>query len=429
MKRIIFLISFTAIALFSCKKSTDDEYPVVNWISPANGIQINVMDTLHVQLHLTDNDGLNSLEVKLVNAQMIQVMPSVFFPLHGKTADVDFIYPVNSIRLATGSYYLNAQLSDGSNIQNSYRNIYVTAVPRVFKGFFAAITPNSNNFTIYKTDTNWVPAQYANQSSDFGDMEVSSYWQQLYFSGSVTGNLRAMSLDGLTSGFSITPLISTQPYWGLMSTNNSRLTVSYRNDDHVKSLDENGVVAFNGTGDNGFYPIHNIQIGNRTYSEQKDISSSTVKMVVYISNGVPLQETLLGMNAVAMFEKDSNDVYVLGNNAGQGHLEIYDALANGLWEPIVLPAGTVTSAAEIDPNTLLIGMSDGTVYTFTYSPVGLLTWTSGINPSQLRYNDVDGKVFSAEGMNVKEYNYNPFSLTRTIAVPDSVRDLELWYNR
>jgi hypothetical protein len=74
-------------------------------------------------------------------------------------------------------------------------------------------------------------------------------------------------------------------------------------------------------------------------------------------------------------------------------------------------------------------MNTGTIYKFTYAPVGLLTWASGINSSQLRYNEVDGNVFSAEGLNVRVYNYNPFLLQRTIAVADSVKDVELWFNR
>ena len=152
-------------------------------------------------------------------------------------------------------------------------------------------------------------------------------------------------------------------------------------------------------------------------------------MVGHSTSGGAIQETPMAVDSLAMFEKDADNIYMVGNSAGQGKLLIYDVPGNGFWEPISLPAGTATSAAQVDANTLLIGMSNGTVYKFTYNPVGLLTWSSGLNPTHLRYSDADSTVFSAEGMNVKVYNFNPFALDRTIAMPDTVRDMELWFNR
>jgi hypothetical protein len=74
-------------------------------------------------------------------------------------------------------------------------------------------------------------------------------------------------------------------------------------------------------------------------------------------------------------------------------------------------------------------MSDGNIYRFTYNPVGILTWATGVSPTALRYDDVNAEVYSAEGTNVKVYSYNPFVLQHTIAIPYAVSDLELWFNR
>jgi hypothetical protein len=193
-------------------------------------------------------------------------------------------------------------------------------------------------------------------------------------------------------------------------------------------LDQLGSSNFTGNSDFGFYPKHILQNENRIFTEQKDISSSNVRMVVFSTAGGGLQETPMGVDAIEMFAKDVDNVYVIGNSLGQGHILLYDFLTNGFWEPISLPVGTTTSATQIDANTLLIGMSNGSIYKFTYNPVGLLTWTSGINPTQIRYDEVNAEIYAAEGTNVKIYNLNPFSLQRTVLLPDSVRDLELWHN-
>ncbi|MEO5645130.1 MAG: hypothetical protein ABIQ40_11585 [Bacteroidia bacterium] len=65
-----------------------------------------------------------------------------------------------------------------------------------------------------------------------------------------------------------------------------------------------------------------------------------------------------------------------------------------------MPAATITCAEKIDSNTILIGMNNRNVYKFTYTPVGLLTWTSGLNSTTLRFDDVNAEVYSAEGTNV-----------------------------
>ncbi|CAN5912959.1 hypothetical protein BH11BAC7_BH11BAC7_29290 [soil metagenome] len=74
-------------------------------------------------------------------------------------------------------------------------------------------------------------------------------------------------------------------------------------------------------------------------------------------------------------------------------------------------------------------MNNGNVYKFTYTPVGLLTWASGINPTTLRFDDVNAEVYSAEGTNVNLYRYNSFALLHSVAIPYTISDLELWSNK
>ena len=420
----LFLLIFTA-----CKKEADDILPEVEFLSPADGIQVNVYDTLHVSLHLTDNVGLEHVDVKLIDQNLVPMLPTYSLNLDDKEADVEFNYAIDNIHLTSGVYYLSVEVTDSRNIRRVYRTINITETPRRLLGFFAATQSSANVLNIYKSDTSWLPSLWNWYSSDFTDMEVSPYWQQVYVNGSYSGPLRAVSIDGNTTGWTVNPIVGSSPYWGPMTVSGSRLLVSYRGLGQFKSLDQTGANTFTGNANSGFYPRELFQVGTRIFSEQKDISSSAVRMVVQSTSGGAIQETPMAVDALAMFEKDADNIYMVGNSAGQGKLLIYDVPGNGFWEPISLPAGTATSAAQVDANTLLIGMSNGTVYKFTYNPVGLLTWSSGLNPTHLRYSDADSTVFSAEGMNVKVYNFNPFALDRTIAMPDTVRDMELWFNR
>jgi hypothetical protein len=428
MKKIIFLLIAIPFALVSCKKAQDEVMPTIGIISPANGSLANVYDTLHVRIHVSDDRRLESMHVQLVTTQMTPVLPSISIPVSGKSHDAVFDYVISNFRMPSGSYYLAVDASDGYNLARSYSNIYVTGVPRALNGFFAATAPMPGTLSIYKGDTSSTASLFSSYTSDFTDMAVSDYWQQVYTNGIFTGPLKATSIDGATSGFSIPSIAGPSPYWGPMSVKGTKLWVAYHALAVFKALDFDATPRFNSPADGNYFPGLTLQSGERLYTVQKDISNANPRMVLYSTAGGGIQESPIAVDPVAMFEKNADEIYVLGNAGGQGQLLIYDFATNGFWQPVSLPAGTVTAATQIDSNTVLIGMSNGNVYTFTYAPVGLLTWATGINPTALRYDDVNDEVYSAEGTNVKVYGFSPFTLQQTVVIPYPVMDLELWFN-
>ncbi|HEU4718593.1 MAG TPA: Ig-like domain-containing protein [Bacteroidia bacterium] len=430
MRKILPVIFLLGFAAFSCKKDNETtSAPVVQFISPAQGAQVNVTDTICIQLHLADESGLVYVDVKLTDQQLGPVASTVRANLSGTSMDVTIYYIIDNHRLPSGAYYLVAEAHNGANFTRQYLSINITGIPRATKGFFAATLPASGTVDVYKCDTSWSASAFGYFSSDFTDMAVSSYWQQLYIDGYSFGLLRALNLDTTSSSWSVSPVITNGASWGPMSVYGSRLWVAQPGYSAFHSYDEAGAVKYTGTGDNGYAPLHLLQSGDRIFSEQKDVASSNVKMVVYSSAGGRLQETNAGLNVVDMFAKSDNEVFVVGNSGAQGKLLIYDYASNGFWEPITLPAGRVTSATQVDSTTLLIAMDNSNIYKFTYSPVGLLTWKSGVNAQQVRYNDVDNSVLSAEGVNVNVYDYSGAAMQHTVSLPDSAKDVEWWFNR
>lgn len=430
MKKIVLLILLAGICFFSCRRNEGGTEPNVELLSPADGTNYDIFDSIHVYVKTSDDDGLANLKIRLTDLNQTPVLQVIDQPLSGRSYEATFDLPIDNIRILSGYYYLFADVTDVDGSRRStYRMISITEIPRVTKGFFAATQPNASSLSIYKADTSWTASVWNQYTSDFTDMTVSSYWQQVYMSGSFSGPLRAESIDGETPGWSQNAFPNSFPYWGPLSVTGKRLLVSVRGQSQVRSLDEAGHQGFFAVADNGFYPNKQLQVGNRIFIEEKEISSTAIRMVVFSASGGSIQETPMSVDALAMFPKDNDNLYVLGNDASQGHLLIYDVAGNGFWEPITLPAGTVTAAAQIDSTTLLIGMSNGTLYRFTYSPVGLLSWGTGINTSQLQYDAVNDEVYSVEGTNVKVYSYNPFVLQHTVAFPEPVKDIELWYNR
>ncbi len=426
--KFIFLFAF-AIALFSCKKSEDSELPVITIQSPVNPFSANVYDTLHIRIHVSDNKNLETMHVNLVTTNLIPVLPSVSIPVSGNSQDVVFDYVISNFRIASGNYYLSVDVSDGTNLARAYSNIYVTGVPRTLKGFFAATIPIPGTLNIYKGDTSWTSSLFTSYSSDFSDMAVNNYWQQLVTDGITTGPLKATSIDGLTNGYSIQAISGPSPYWGALSVKDSRTWVSFHSSAFLKSIDANGVADFTTAADLNFFPYLTLQSGQLLFTEQRDISNANPKMVVYSLAGGALHETPISFTPIAMFERTTDEIYVLGNSGTQGYLMIYDNPTNGFWTPIALPNSTITCAAQVNANEINLGMNNGNVYRFTYNPVGLLVLASGINATAIKYDDINDEIYTAEGSNVNVYSHSPFVLQHTVPFPNVISDLELWYNR
>ena len=430
MKKILFFILLLPLFFVSCRRDGGGTEPSVEFLSPANGAQYDIFDSIHVYVKMSDDHGLANLKFRLVDMNMSPVMPVIEQAISGGSYETSFDFPITNIRITTGNYYFYADVTDvDGNRRSINRIVQITEIPRELKGFFASTIPAANTLKIYKADTSWTASSWNQITSDFTDMAVSNYWQHVYISGDISGPLSAFSINGETPGWSQNAFPSSAKYWGGLSIADRRLLVSVRGQSQVRSLDETGAQGFVAYADNGYFPESQIQVANRIFIEEKEISTQSGRMVVFSSSGGSIQETNMSVDAMLMAPKDNDNIYVVGNGAGQGHLLIYDVAANGFWEPITLPTGLVTAATQIDSTTLLIAMDNGNLYRFTYSPVGLLTWASGINSTQLRYDPVNDELYSAEGMNVKVYSYNPFVLQHTVTFAETVRDLELWYNR
>lgn len=431
MKRLLpLLLLLPLLFVNGCKKETDDQAPDIEFVSPDEGHQYNVYDSIHVYLRISDNMGLKRWKIKLVDQQLTPVLHVIEQEVGGKHSEIGFDYPIDNVRLSSGSYYLMVEVTDDNdNLRRVFRTLNITEIPQQLNGFFAVTLPAPSTLNVYKGDTAGTFTLFNQFSSDFTDLAVSSYWQQVYVNGSYFGLLRANTIDGTTSSWTQPSVVGASPYWGNLSVSGSKLWVSIPGQGQVRSYDQTGAMTLHVNSDNNFYPKHQFESNGKIFIEEKDIASSSRRIVVFTTSGAPVQETAMNLDVTEFFTKDADNIYAVGNDAGQGHLLLYNVSTNGFWEPVTLPAGLVTSAAQLDSNTVLIGMDNGNVYRFTYAPVGLLNWSSGINAARMRYDVVNDEIYTAEGSSVKVYRYNPFTLLRTIPFANTVEDLELWYNR
>lgn len=415
------------ILLVSCKKDEDTQAPAIEITSPVDGAQYDVGDMVHIVLEVADDVELADVEVKLTDVNLVPVMPTAIIATSGEGGTLELDYYIDDISLLSGQYYIHATVHDAArNDAKDYVLLNLTEVPLELKGIIAVITL-PGFVTIHTIDTSWTATSLGTFNGDFTDVAVNAYWQQVTMTGAVTGMARCLPL-GTYPGWTINPFPSTGSYWGNVLAHERDWLINYRVDGVIKKCTWNGTISASFNANGGYFFRNFAFSGSKLYADQVDATGSSRIIGVYVNGGGAVQQTTLSVDPIAILPRDETTVYVAGNQSGQGKLLIYDYDLNGTWEPIALPAGSLLSVAQIDDNTLLLAMNDGNVYKFTYAPVGVLLWNS-VSAQHVRYDHADGTVITAEGSFVKQYAYPGTTVIDQISMSDSVRDVELWYNR
>jgi Bacterial Ig domain len=424
---VLFVITFL---FMSCRKDDDTEPPSVVITAPAAGTNYDVTDVFTVTVELSDNVALSKLEVRVVTQDLIQALPTSTHQVSGSVQTLNVVYALDDVRMLSGAYFIEAIAYDeAGNTEHAFVQINVAAVPLRLKGVIAA-TVAGNTVTIGEIDSLWNYNSLALHTSDFTDLAVSSWWQQAAFTGKITGAFRSWSFDGNYPGWTTSAFPSTGDYWGKCDAIEREWYINFRADGVIRAKSWNGQNTTQYTANAGYFFNAFTCSGDYFFADQVDASGVNRVLAVFDkqTGGGAVQQTALNTVPLMLFPRDNNSIFIASNSGGQGKLLIYDFAMNGTWEPVALPVGQLISAAQVDSNTLLLSMSDGNIYKFTYNPVGVISWLAS-SAQHIRYDVAGNTVITSEGTNVRQYNYANAVMINTVMLPDSAADLELRYNR
>jgi hypothetical protein len=434
MPKIVFntLGSLAFILLLStnaCKKEESDGVPPqIEIANPYDGQAYLAGDTIHADFSVSDNQAISSISFGLVNSSLITAVPAVAVGPTGNNGTYHVDYPISDLHLAGGIYYVKVTASDGYNTISRYQKINLSALPRKRLGYFYVTRPTINLVNIQRLDTNLVTSLHYALSGDLVATGLSSYTQTIITAGMYTGNVNAVSLTNPGLNWSIPVVNNSLPYFEGLYASGSTTYVSFYSG-QVKGYDASGSQRFLATLTNNYFPQHIFRHASYIAAEAKDLSGPGKKIVLfYLSSGAGYQECIMNQDVTAFFTYDADNIFVMGNNGSQGVVQLYQLSTNGFWSPITLPAARLLSAVQVDSNTYLLGMDNGTVYKYTYSNSSLVPFVTGVNAAHMSFDDVNQELLVSEGNVIRQYNYVSSALINSTVAADSVCGLHVRFN-
>ena len=416
---------------FSCKKDQDVTAPKITLSSPVENQSFSVYDYVPVAATVTDETKIAAVSITLLDFDHNPVHVTIPLSVSASPMSINFQYLLDNIHLENGLYFIMITASDGEHDAHIYRQIYISAVPKALKKVCMVSNPfpSQTNFSFIDSAFSGTTL-FRSFSGDHLGSGVSSYHQVAYVCGNYTGNFTGQYIPLNTTEFTFAPVISSAPYFTGFFNDEQHCYIG-RYDGAIRGYDHSGSVSFTASASSGDYPPHICTNADRLIVEQQDKTSSSKKLAVYFDAGGMEQSCNLSQDVVQLCVKDNTNVFLFGNTGGQGTIQLYDRIANNLWNPypFSLASGAILSALKIDADTYLIGHSNGTIYKYEYSVNSVTAFLPGYTAVKLKMDALSNVLYIAEANKVSTLTYPGLVPMNSITTAETVRDIHLLYNR
>jgi hypothetical protein len=427
-----FYLSLPLILIFAgCKKEKDTTKPVITFSSPSENQTFNVFDVVNVVASVSDETELTEVNISLVDGARNQKHTLLQLGVSSNSLSVNEDYWLNNIHLESGFYDIQIAASDGENITKAYRRINIIAVPKVIERIFVGTYQSSASSQIYEIDSTFSSMfPFTTFNGDLSAMQASSYYQQLNMMGRYNGSITGIKLEDNSVRFAYPAVTSVDPYFtGFMADEQNMYVAKYNGE--IKGYSNYGAQIYTAAASAGYYPEEMLHNAGYIFSEQKYRTSSSRLLMTYLNTGAALQQKTISQDVKIMLPRNDNEVFLFGNVAGQGVLQLYERAANHIWSPYPypLPAGELLSAVRLDEDNYLIGMSDGTIYQYNYVSSSITSLLPGYTAKKMLIEPLHNVLYVVEENSVSTFSIPSFSPLQSVSSPAPVIDIAILYNR
>ena len=421
---------FFLLIFGACKdKVTAYPEPIITFLSPSENSVFSEGDSISVSYNLSSVSMVESIEIGFSDANGIQVNTPQTYLNSEISQSMQSILYVENLDYSSDNYFIYIRVRLAQKTYNFYRRVYLKQLPLRRRAIYI-IQKASGQYRVDKIDSlNTIQSAYY-FNGDYIGSAMDSRHQVLTTCGLISGKLLATDLKDYSTRWYLNTLGQGYPTFRNILFSKGLVFVSFM-DGKMKGFDEQGSIMFSSSANQGVY--FPIKLGFNTLyllSEQQSIVGAAKKLVLYkYPTGKPQQEFPISGDVVSILPKNDNAFFVFSNEQNEGKIKLYDCLGNGFtFSYSASLAGKITHVAAIDGNEFIVAASDG-IYSFTYNPLNFVKRISVSNVSALAFDSASNQFFVCTEKRIDAYDGFSFNPLNSLAVGDSIVDIQLLYNR
>jgi len=457
--------------LFSCKKDKKSNPPPVITVSlpsPNQPFSYSLDPTLktytttiNVSAQVSDNEHLASISVALVDGNYVQQQASVNVPISSANFVFNINYEITQFRLQSGTYYIQITANDGTSTTVAYQPIYIYTSPAQLWGYCAVFKNNPKVISYYDTLSLTATFAFPMLGVGYNGMCYSGYNEQLYVNGNGNGtqqffqaySMQAQSLGAVSStqnalsndNFTCLYTDGNKPYVGFYNVYNASSPIIYSYLNGIASTS----YGFPSTTSYG-YPYYFTTTSLYGVAAFKSKVSGTFDNLTTFHIGGGFISSInfpSNFKAVAIFEKQQDSLYVLGNDtiSNSAALYIYQPMENQFSPSSLISSGSgkMSSAVKVSNECIIFSTNTG-IYVCNGLSVNLAPSSLPAGAQKLSYqpninnisvltvgtsNAISGYAISSSTVSVTTFSFTPIHNWSLTFGTDSLIDFQVITNK
>lgn len=436
-KYVILLVYLTAstLAFLSCRKEEEAE-PDFAIDKPWENSQWAVNDTIPFQITLKTELFISQVKVGVVSMQQIPVTtPEVFEPMENVTV-INGKHIINNTTIETGTYYFKVSITNIDNITvNRFVKIYISEMPLRSEAVYVVAKQNSQIMNIYAIDSLPVFENVLQLYTDYSGSDLNSSSGYFYICGRYTGPLAAYDTQNNHAlAWKEDALVNPPFPWFEGMSFDGKYIVAGLTDNRIKGFKPDGTLVFVFQLEEYFPRVflrHNDALQQKDYlvvGASHYLGMSHTISVHYDVSYSSMHFLVTDWEARKMFSKSNDEIYMFGNDSGQGVMKIYSIAQNNTYTLKTLPTGRLSDVIRVRPGIFLISHSQG-LFMYNYSYNSLTPYGNFTGEGNLAYDQSTDKIFFAQNKSLYYFSFLNEVPEGSINFADSIMNIHILYNK
>ena len=400
------LILTTLLFSLACRKDEDRTAPSVQILQPAPNAQLQVPDTLIVQVQVSDERTVERVVIDVLDGQGIPIVPSAVVQVNSSSRMVYAEFRLTDERIRSGDHTIIARASDGSNEGRGFRTIAIAETPLRSRMVFVAPPFSEGSITIQRVDSTGVLG-FFQQVQDFAGIAVDSDSQHLMVAGSRFTPFQAFPTAPYSGIWTVLPPGNDVPgqFTSLSVDPSDDRTYLASRDGVIRGYTGEGAQQFNALCLDAFRCDAVLAVDDRIVTWQRAIASPVERIITYAVAGTVRETFPIEMQRLAWFRRTTDRVVLFGNIGEEAVIRDLNIPEGGTPVRRVFDNGPMRLAIQLSSNEYLVALQDRIVR-YQYQTDMVSTVATGINADAMAYDRATGILLVGEGQDLKSVDPN-----------------------